>query len=111
MRRNRHEPHPDFDPDLLGAVAAGDAALAQLSTIEVRPVWGDDAVPVGVGDDLSGAPLNTCIPRGVETLSLLVHDEDRVFLHDLTCAVRGVTVNKHDLEPFWVVFKAHKRVQ
>jgi hypothetical protein len=42
MRRDRFEPFPDYDPDLLAAVAAGDAALAQLSTIEVRPVWGDD---------------------------------------------------------------------
>ena len=42
MRRDRFGPFPDHDPDLLAAVAAGDAALAQLSTIEVRAVWGDD---------------------------------------------------------------------
>ena len=42
MRRDRHGSWPDHDPELLAAVAAGDAALAQLSTIEVRPVWGDD---------------------------------------------------------------------
>jgi len=42
VRRDRFEPQPDFDPDLLAAVAAGDAALAQLSTIGVRAVWGDD---------------------------------------------------------------------
>ena len=42
MRRDRFEPYPDYDPDLLAAVAAGDAALALLSTVEVRAVWGDD---------------------------------------------------------------------
>ena len=42
MRRDRFGPFPDYDPDLLAAVAAGDAALAQLSTIEVREAWGDD---------------------------------------------------------------------
>jgi len=42
MRRDRFGPFPDYDPDLLAAVAAGDAALAQLSTIEVRAEWGDD---------------------------------------------------------------------
>jgi hypothetical protein len=42
MRRDRFGPFPDYDPDLLAAVAAGDAALAQLATIEVREAWGDD---------------------------------------------------------------------
>lgn len=42
MRRDRFGPFPEYDPDLLAAVAAGDAALAQLSTIEVREAWGDD---------------------------------------------------------------------
>jgi hypothetical protein len=42
MRRDRFHPPPDYDPALLAAVSAGDAALAQLSTIEVRTLWGDD---------------------------------------------------------------------
>jgi len=42
VRRDRFGRFPDYAPDLLAAVAAGDAALAQLATVEVREVWGDD---------------------------------------------------------------------
>jgi len=48
-----------------------------------HPVRGDDAVPVGVGDDLPCAPFDAGVPRGVEALPLLVHEEDGVLLHDL----------------------------
>jgi len=71
MRRDRFGPFPDHNPDLLAAVAAGDAALAQLSTIEVRTEWGDDDLEAHCILCHQGKPHNR------QTHTLLLREQQR----------------------------------
>ena len=82
MRRDRHGPFPDYDPDLLATVVAGDEALAQLTTIEVREEWGDDDLEAHCVLCDQGKPHNR------QTHTLLLRDTQRRLPRDHRSKVR-----------------------